>query len=67
VRVTDAPPLDDADDGHAGRQLAFLRLDAQNAGVGTLERAQDLGWRRGDRTWRNRLNQKTTRVRTGID
>ena len=67
VRVPDAPPFDDADNGHAGRQLAFLRLDAQDAGVRELERAQNFGWRRDDRTWGNRLNQEATGVRTGID
>ena len=38
VRVADAPPLDQPDDGHARRKLPFLRLHAQNAGVGLLER-----------------------------
>ncbi len=45
VRVADTPALDDADDGAAGGQLAFLRLDAEDAGVGRLERGQD--FRRG--------------------
>ena len=46
VRVPDAAPLDDADDRHARRQLPFLRLDAQDARIRSVERVEHLGRRR---------------------
>jgi hypothetical protein len=37
VRVTDPPALDDADDGAARGQFAFLGLNTEDAGICTLE------------------------------
>ena len=42
VRVADLPALDGGDDRHARAELALLRLHAQDAGVGVLERVEDL-------------------------
>jgi hypothetical protein len=46
VRVANPPPLDQPTIAMRRRQLAFLRLHAQDAGVGLLERVEIL--RRAD-------------------
>ena len=41
VRVADDATFDDGDDGHAGGELALVRLHAQDADVGAFERGDD--------------------------
>ena len=64
VRVADPPPLDDGDNVHAGAELPFLRLHAEDAGVGVLERVDDLGWNRRQRPRRHVLDQNRTGARS---
>ena len=49
VRVADLPPLHGGDDRHARGELALLRVHAEDAGVGALERVEDRRRRLGQR------------------
>ena len=62
VRVADPPPLDYRDDGHARAELTFLRLHAEDAGVGVLECVEDRGRRDPHRPRRHGFDQQRTRV-----
>ncbi len=57
VRVADRAPLDDRDDRHPRAQLTLLRLHAQNAGVGPLQRLEHRRRRHGHRSRDDVLDQ----------
>ena len=67
MRVADPTPLDDRDDRHARAELTFLRLHAEDPGVGLLEHVENLrrGATRIGRA-RNRFDQQRTRDRAAV-
>jgi hypothetical protein len=58
VGVTDVAALDDSNDVFACAEFAFLRLHAENAGVGASECVEDLLRSAGDWARRKILQQK---------
>ena len=67
VRVPNAAALDEADDGHARRQLSFPRLNAENARIRALANASSTSTRGGrNRPTSDGLDQETVRGRARI-
>ena len=66
VRVADRAALDDRDDRHAGAELALLRLHAEDAGVGALERVEHRRRRGGQRPRGDLLDQHAVARRADV-
>ena len=59
VGVADVAALDDRDDIFAGAEFAFLRLHAEDAGIGAAEGVEDWLWGAGDRARREIFEEET--------
>ena len=65
-RRPDAAPLDRPDNGHPRRQLSFLRLNAEDPGVGDVKSIENARGRGQHRPGREGFDENAVRVRTGV-